>query len=113
MDKLDIIKMMNDLVLRTERGELSWAKTEYAGQYTLLNSNGEIFIAKSNSGDITFTIKGSEGDEVTNETYSSTKDTDLQIYKVSNVLWSLIRDQSSDNKVDFQDILDYLEEDED
>lgn len=113
MDKLDTIKMLNDLVLRTEKGEITWGKTEYAGQYNLLNSNGEIFISKSNTGDISFKITGSKGEIVTDQKYSTTLDEDLQLYKVSGVLWSLIRDLSSDSKVDFQEILDFLEEDED
>lgn len=112
MDKLDNIKMMNDLVLRTERGELQWLKTEYAGKYVLNNSNGKIYIGKLTFGDIVFKIIGSKGDVVTDNIFKLNDPEDYQIYKVSSVLWSLVKDLSIKSKVDFQEILDFLEEDE-
>lgn len=112
MEKIENIKIMNDLVLRTERGEIRWEKTQYAGIYSLLNSNGHIEVGKKNNGNITFKIFGEKGASVVDQEYSMNRDRDLQIYKVSNVLWSLIKDLSTDSKVDFQDILDLLEEEE-
>ncbi|QEN06303.1 hypothetical protein EW093_16935 [Thiospirochaeta perfilievii] len=112
MDRIENIKIMNDLVLRTERGELSWSKTNYAGVYSLSNSNGVIEIGKTSSGDIHFKIVGVKGDVVTDDIYLMKKDEDLQVYKVSNVLWLLIKDLSVDSKVDFQEILNLLEEEE-
>lgn len=112
MVRIENIKLMNDLVLRTERGEISWDKTEYAAFYTLKNSNGKIDIGKKSNGNISFVITGSTGAIVTDDEYLLKRDEDLQIYKVSNVLWSLVKDLSIDSNVDFQEILDYLEEDE-
>lgn len=112
MDRIENIKLMNDLVLRTERGELVWGKTKYAGIYTLKNSNGEIEIGKKNNGNITFKIEGDKGEIVTNDEYQLKLDQDLQVYKVSNVLWMLIKDLSSDSKIEFQEILNLLEEEE-
>lgn len=112
MDRLDNIKMMNDLVIKTEKGELVWEKTEFAGFYILKNSNGKIEIGKKSNGNIFFKIIGSKGDIVTDDEYYMKKDEDLQVYKVSNVLWSLVKDLSNANNVDFQEILNYLEEEE-
>ena len=112
MKKLENIKMLNDLVLRTERGEISWSKTKYAGVYQLNNSNGLIEISKSSTGNVLFKIIGSEGEVVSLDTYFKGRDEDLQMYKVSNVLWMLVKDLSSESKVDFQEILDLLEEED-
>ncbi|MBN2618203.1 MAG: hypothetical protein JXR64_07830 [Spirochaetales bacterium] len=112
MNKIDNIKMINDLVLRTERGELVWGKSEYAGHFLLKNSNGLIEIKKLKNGDISFKIAGSKGDIISDDLYILNKDSDLQIYKVSNILWSLVKDQLRDNKVDFQEILNFLEKEE-
>lgn len=112
MDRLDNIKMMNDLVIRTEKGELVWSKTEYAGFYTLKNSNGKIDIGKKTNGNIIFVITGSTGASITNDEYFMKKDEDLQVYKVSNVLWSLVKDLSNTRNVDFQEILNFLEKEE-
>lgn len=112
MDKLDNIKLMNDLVLRTERGELRWEKTNYAGIYILKNSNGEILIGKKSNGNITFKILGEKSDVVTDDEYYLNQGQDLQIYKVSNVLWLLVKDLNNKSRIDFKEILDLLEEEE-
>ncbi len=112
MDRLDNIKLMNDLVLRTERGEQQWEKTKYAGIYILKNSNGEILIGKKNNGNITFKILGEKGDVVTDDEYFLNSGQDLQVYKVSNVLWLLVKDLNNESRIDFKEILDLLEEEE-
>ncbi|MGL1892058.1 MAG: hypothetical protein OCD02_10545 [Spirochaetaceae bacterium] len=111
MDKIENIKLMNDLVIRTERGELIWEKTSYAGVFLLQNGNGQIEIAKSTAGNIIFKIIGGKGDVLTDQEYFKDRAQDLQVYKISHVLWSLVKDLSSDSKIDFKEILDLLDED--
>lgn len=112
VSKIDNIRMMNDLVIRTEKGEITWDKTEYAGFYILKNSNGTIQIGKISNGNIGFKVIGSHGAIVTDDEYFINKDEDLQVYKVSNVLWSLVKDLSTESNVDFLDILNFLEKEE-
>jgi len=112
MEKIENIKIMNDLVLRTERGDLIWNKTEMAGFYSLNNSNGEIVVGKKRNSDIVFKISGEKGDSITNKNFRNNNNEDLQEYKVCNILWSLVKDTCSEKIIDFQEILNLLEEEE-
>lgn len=113
MDKFESIKLINDLVLRTEKSELKWEKSEYAGEFLLSNSNGEIKIAKNNNKNISFSITGSKGDIISDNTYIYDNNEDLQLYKISNVLWLLVKDKTRENSVDLEEIMQLLDEDGD
>lgn len=112
MDKVESIKLINDLVIRTEKGEISWEKTEYSNHFRLKNSNGEIHISKKSSKDINFKIIGGKGAVIADNTYSYSDNNDLQLYKISNVLWQLVKDLTRENSVDLGEIMSLLHEED-
>ena len=59
-----------------------------------------------------FKILGEKGDVVTDDEYYLNSGQDLQIYKVSNVLWLLVKDLNNESRIDFKEILDLLEKEE-
>lgn len=112
MDNIESIKLINDLVIRTEKGELQWEKTEYSNHFKLKNSNGEIQISKKSSRDIHFKILGSKGAIIADNIFESGNNQDLQLYKISHVLWQLVKDLTRENSVDLGEIMSLLEEED-
>ena len=83
-------------------------------QHTLYEviRNGEIVVGKKRNSDIVFKISGEKGDSITNKNFRNNNNEDLQEYKVCNILWSLVKDTCSEKIIDFQEILNLLEEEE-
>ncbi len=112
MDKIESIKLMNDLVIRTEKGEIEWEKTDFSNHFRLMNSNGEIHISKKSSNDIYFKILGAKGAIITDNVFKFNNPEDLQLYKISQVLWQLVKDLTGDSGVDLGDIMSLLHEED-
>lgn len=112
MDDTEHIKLINDLVLKTEEGELTWVRSEYKDHFLLRSDQGEISIGKKQKGDIEFYIKNQKQCRVVDELYEHNNEDHIQLYKISNVLWLLVKDITKENRVDLADIMTLLEEDE-
>lgn len=112
MDKIESIKLINDLVIRTEKGEITWEKTDFSNHFRLKNSNGEIHISKKSSNDIHFKILGSKGAIITDNIFKFNSEEDLQLYKISQVLWQLVKDLTGGSDVDLGEIMSLLHEED-
>lgn len=112
MEDKEHISLINDLVLKTEEGELTWERSEYKDHFILKSDQGEISIGKKTNRDIEFFIKNHRNAKVVDENYKYESEDDIKLYKISNVLWLLVNDLTKPNRVDMADIMSLLEEDE-
>lgn len=110
MDDKEHIQLINDLVLKTEEGELTWVHSDYKDHFILNSDQGKISIGKKTSGDIEFYIENHLGAKVVFETYKLNSSDDLKLYKISNVLWLLVKDITRTNRVDLGEIMELLED---